>query len=261
MGSKNRIAKHLLPILLKARGNRVWVEPFVGGANMINKVRGYRIGNDSHEYLIALLKAVQSGWVPPTTVDRDLYYQIKNNQQYYPAKLVGFVGFACSFGGKWWGGYAKDLVGRNRVAEGSRNLTKQFKNFKDIDFRCGNYLDLKIPLRSFIYCDPPYEGTTKYRNSFNHTEFWQWCRQKTNEGHVVYVSEYSAPKDFKYVKIIETVSTLHRNIKFKKIEKLFTYVKNSKTITLSVKRTDRKAIQAAIMFFRCLGKTFKEQEK
>ena len=22
--------------------------------------------------------------------------------------LTGFVGFGCSFGGKWWGGYAKD---------------------------------------------------------------------------------------------------------------------------------------------------------
>jgi DNA adenine methylase len=38
MGSKNRIAKYILPIMLKERGQRIWVEPFVGGANMIDKV-------------------------------------------------------------------------------------------------------------------------------------------------------------------------------------------------------------------------------
>jgi len=41
MGSKNRIAKHLLPIMLAERKpDQWWVEPFVGGANMIDKVEG-----------------------------------------------------------------------------------------------------------------------------------------------------------------------------------------------------------------------------
>ena len=35
MGSKNRIAKYILPIILKDRKEGQWyVEPFVGGANM-----------------------------------------------------------------------------------------------------------------------------------------------------------------------------------------------------------------------------------
>ena len=41
MGSKNRIAKHLLPIMLKEaekHGITKWVEPFVGGGGMIDKV-------------------------------------------------------------------------------------------------------------------------------------------------------------------------------------------------------------------------------
>ena len=58
MGSKDRIAKHILPIMLAERKpDQWWVEPFVGGANMIDKVEGNRIGNDSHEFLIALLVA------------------------------------------------------------------------------------------------------------------------------------------------------------------------------------------------------------
>lgn len=45
MGSKARHAKELLPIILKDRKPGQWyVEPFVGGANMIDKVDGNRIG-------------------------------------------------------------------------------------------------------------------------------------------------------------------------------------------------------------------------
>ena len=56
MGSKNRIAKEILPIMLEKRENRTWVEPFVGGANMIDKVQGKRIGADINPYLIYLKK-------------------------------------------------------------------------------------------------------------------------------------------------------------------------------------------------------------
>jgi len=52
MGSKNRIAKYILPLMLKYRKpNQTWVEPFVGGANMIDKVDGKRIGADLNHYL------------------------------------------------------------------------------------------------------------------------------------------------------------------------------------------------------------------
>jgi DNA adenine methylase len=45
MGSKNRIAKYILPIMLAERKpDQWWVEPFVGGGNMIDKVDGNRIG-------------------------------------------------------------------------------------------------------------------------------------------------------------------------------------------------------------------------
>ena len=77
MGSKNRIAKHLLPIMLENRNGRTWVEPFVGGANMIDKVDGKRIGSDIHKHLIALHKALQSGWIPPTEVSKEMYYEVK----------------------------------------------------------------------------------------------------------------------------------------------------------------------------------------
>ena len=49
MGSKNRHAKDLLPIILKNRRDDQWyVEPFVGGFNMIDKVPGLRLANDTN---------------------------------------------------------------------------------------------------------------------------------------------------------------------------------------------------------------------
>lgn len=224
MGSKNRIAKHILPIMLAERSpDQLWVEPFVGGANIIDKVDGKRIGNDIHKHLIALHKALQNGWIPPTEVNKEMYYAVKNNQEDYSDELIGFIGFLCSFGGKWWNGYAANNSGVNYADRGSRMLVKQAKNFEGIEFLFGSYLDMKIPANSIIYCDPPYEGTTAYKDTVNYVEFWQWCRDKTNEGHKVFVSEYNAPGDFECVKVVEHKTQLNKNIKYKRVEKLFRF--------------------------------------
>ena len=57
MGSKNRIANEILPIILKDRTENQWyVEPFCGGCNLIDKVDGNRIANDKNKYIIAMWK-------------------------------------------------------------------------------------------------------------------------------------------------------------------------------------------------------------
>ena len=60
MGSKNRIAKELIPIITAdLKDNQYYIEPFVGGCNMIDKVKHpLRLGGDINEYLIALLQYV-----------------------------------------------------------------------------------------------------------------------------------------------------------------------------------------------------------
>ena len=222
MGSKDKIAKYILPIMLKERKpDQWWVEPFVGGANMIDKVRGKRIGNDSHEHLIALLEAIRDGYVPPTDVSRELYYAIKSKPQDYPKELVGFVGFLCSFGGQWWGGYAFNKKGDNYAERGSRCLVKQAKNLDGVLFKSGSYLELEIPDNSFIYCDPPYANTCKYKDDFNHDVFWDWCRTQAMGGNTVFVSEYTAPDDFVCVKEIQHKTILDKNSQYLRIEKLF----------------------------------------
>ena len=223
MGSKNKIAKYLLPVMLKGRSSRTWVEPFVGGANMIDKVGGKRIGNDNHKYLIALLVALRDGWIPPTKVSKLMYYSVKSNPNEWSDKLIGFVGFLCSFGGKWWGGYAANSKGDNYAERGSRVLVKQAERLKGLIFLCMDYQNLPIPPNSLIYCDPPYKGTTGYKNKFNHTIFWDWCRNQAKEGHQVFVSEYNSPEDFKCLIEIPHKTILDKNSQYPRVEKLFRY--------------------------------------
>ena len=103
MGSKNRIAKHILPIMLAERGNRTWVEPFVGGANMIDKVEGKRIGADLNEYLIEALILIRDNPEKiPDLITEDDYQKLK--QEMKVDGLTGFTGFAMSFGGKFFYG-------------------------------------------------------------------------------------------------------------------------------------------------------------
>ena len=75
--------------------------------------------------------------------------------------LIGFVGYGCSFGGKWFGGLArggKTSQGndRNHVAESSRNLMKIKPKLQDMIIEVANYKTILIPDGSVVYCDPPY---------------------------------------------------------------------------------------------------------
>jgi DNA adenine methylase len=230
MGSKNRIAKEILPIMLEKRENRTWVEPFVGGANMIDKVQGKRIGADINPYLIDALIAIRDCVIDLPKNNKDFteenYKELRKNDNY---KYKGYAGFAFSYSGKWLGGWSRDgLNKRDYVNESYKNAINQSPLLQGVRLVNESYLDLQIPENSLIYCDPPYEGTTKYKDEFNHefnhTEFWNWCRQKAKEGHVIFVSEYNAPNDFKCVWEKKIVSSLTKDTGSKvATERLFLY--------------------------------------
>jgi DNA adenine methylase len=225
MGSKNRHANEILSIVLKNRKPGQWyVEPFVGGANLIDKVSGNRMGADIDADLILMWDAVSKGWIPPQVITEDDYMRLRNDCEMM-IPLRGYAAFALSYGGKKWGGWCRDSLNkRNYVDESYRSALLQFPKLKDVIFKCCSYDQLQIPDQSIIYCDPPYFNTTKYKHSFDHSKFWEWVRIKTIEGHSVYVSEYNAPDDFVCVWQKEVNSSLTKNTGAKKTtEKLFRY--------------------------------------
>lgn len=229
MGSKARHAKELLPIILANRAEGQWyVEPFVGGANMIDKVEGNRIGADINEYLIAMWNSVKDGWKPPEYVLPDEYKHVRENKENYAKDMVGWVAHGCSYNGKWFGGFAGKLTtqtgaDRNYQVEARNAVIKQATLLKGVLFEHKTYDELYIPPNSIIYCDPPYKDTTKYKDSFDHEPFYEWCRQKHKEGHQVFVSEYQMPEDFICVWSKEVNSSLTKETGSEKgVEKLFT---------------------------------------
>ena len=103
-----------------------------------------------------------------------------------------------------------------------RAIEKARRQVCGVNIFLSSYNELDIPPNSIIYCDPPYEGATKYKDDFNHIKFWDWCREKVKEGHSVFISEYNAPDDFLCVWQKEVTSSLTKDTGSKKAtEKLF----------------------------------------
>lgn len=202
-GSKRRFAKEIIATiemhLPKDKTGLTWYEPFVGGANLIDKVKGYkRIGSDKNKYLISYLQAISSGWLPPESVTEEQYHEIKNNRDADP-KLSGFAGFALSFGAKFFCGYARS-EDRNRANEGRNNAKKQAPNLENVQFLEMDYQHSEIIVGAknvVYYLDPPYKGTEGYKvGSFDHEQFYAFCRRLKVQGAFVFVSEYTMPEDF-----------------------------------------------------------------
>ena len=225
MGSKNRIAKHILPIMLKYRTEGMtWVEPFVGGANMIDKVDGKRIGADFNEYLIRALNVVKYNFdtIPSNNKEftEDDFNKIKLKNLKGLTDLECFLLHVCSFSGMFNGGFARGRATEDFVRAAKGNAKKQSPLLQGVDLIHSSYDKLQIPQNSLIYCDPPYKGTAKYKTGdFDHEAFWQWCRDKNKEGHKVFISEYNAPSDFECLWEHELINNLNSK---KATEKLFT---------------------------------------
>lgn len=236
LGSKARIIKTILPIIKDVRPNaKLWLEPFVGGANSICKVKGMeRYGIDVSPYLIEMWKALQDGWEPPKFISRDLYSA--QREEYNTAKvadyaLCGYVGFSGSYGGRFFdGGYAgitKTKCGktRNYPEEAYYNIMKQVPEIIGVNFICGDYSASPLVFDSIIYCDPPYKDTKQYKFGICYEDFYIWCEEMKNNNNSVLVSGYEMPENFKLIWQAEVSSSLRANsvisVSKKSTERLF----------------------------------------
>lgn len=204
-GGKQRISKPLSEFLNdKLKGNQPFVDLFCGSCNVITKINNnrVRIANDKHKYLIAMWKELQNGWIPPQTLTKEGYEFLKNNKDVKP-HLTGFVGFGCSFAGKWFGGYAAS-DNRNYCLNAYNSTLDKLKCLYDVKFFNLDYKKVTIPEGSLVYCDIPYKNTTQYCKNevgkFNHEEFYQWVRDNSDK-YDIYISEYkkNVPEDFEIV--------------------------------------------------------------
>ena len=231
MGSKARVSKDLSCIInqmIKENNIETYIEPFVGGANLIEKIKcNKKIGSDNNEYLIAMWNALQNGWEIPNEISKEQYLDIKENKNKYPMELVAIAGFCATYNAKWFGGYAgivttKINTIRNYYDESIRNIKKQLTNLMDVEFLYGDYTIHNDAKNCLIYCDIPYQDTTQYGTckNFDYEKFWNWVRLMS-KNNIVLVSEYKSPDDFKCIYEKQLTTTLDKNSRKKDTEKLF----------------------------------------
>ena len=202
LGGKIRLSKHIVPIIESYIKDEetLFIDMFCGGCNIIDKIQktNNKIANDNHKFLIEMWLKLIDGWKPNNLVfNKDFYNHVKNNQEKLPSYLVGLVGFHYSYGGKWWGGFAKSRY-EDHIERSIKKTLTQSRNMSNVKFTCLDYKKYSHIINAVIYCDPPYKNTTqrstRYNSNFEHEEFWEWC-SFMSRNNIVLVSECELPEN------------------------------------------------------------------
>ncbi len=197
LGGKTRLAKKIAAeILSRTTSRNIYLEPFVGGGSVFCKLAPHfqrAVASDVHPDLAMMWDAVSKGWVPPKTMTKEQYDALRYTGS---SPVRAFAGFAVSFGGKWFGGFARGDK-RDFAAEGFRNVMAQVPVFLGREVYNFSYEKFSPQAGTVVYCDPPYRGTTGYSTGdFDHDKFWTVCNKWVSNGARVFVSEYEAPPDW-----------------------------------------------------------------
>jgi DNA adenine methylase len=229
IGGKSRQANKIKSAILSDTGARsVYLEPFLGGGSvaavMVPEFQ-YAFLGDIHEDLTLLWRAAIMGWEPPVVISRELYEALRSAT---PSPIRGFVGFAASYNGKWWGGYGPvaAAAGRDYVAESCRSLSSKAAGMAGATIKNVGYQGWEPQPGWVVYCDPPYADTMKYQGTpdFDHAAFWSDMERWSLAGVNVYVSEYAAPDGWVSILDINRAATVHHSGTKSHSEGLYKYV-------------------------------------
>ena len=204
LGGKSRIARPILDRILAVRGDRTaYVEPFLGGGSVAALAAPYfdrAILSEASEDLILLWRAILDGDPLPEEITEARWRELREDP--VPSAERALAGFGCSFGGKWFAGYARDPRKTCTFAQTAlRGLRKKAAGLGTATFQHVDYRDLDVPADSVLYADPPYASTTGYAatGGFDSSDFWARMEAHAERGVAVLVSEYTAPADWRPV--------------------------------------------------------------
>lgn len=205
LGGKGRAGKHIAGAILSYIGDttgKKYIEPFLGGGNSFKHIAPHfqhTSAGDAHEELMLAWQAAKDGYSFPEYISEEQYKQFQQDKT--PSAIRGFVGFGCSFGGKWFGGFARSK--QNGIGYYSRSASKSFAEIgslmKNTELRCHSFDYWSPDSNTVCYCDPPYANTTGYKNQLNSYHFWEVMNKWCDLGATVFVSEYYAPIGWKSI--------------------------------------------------------------
>lgn len=253
-GSKAKLRKYIVPVLqdcIDKNGITEYVEPFVGGANIIDHIQcKYREGFDNNPELIELLRYMQDNPELPVAPEhcsfehyKDVRENRKKNTGKYSTEYTALIGYFASYGGRYFdGGYGRDSKGGREIyAERLAYAREQAPLLSGIIFDCHDYRELsgcKFGGEVVMYLDPPYKNTKSYNGgNFNHEEFYDFVRSIANECYV-FISEFDMPPDFECIwsKERKLLQKSDRKMGEVAVEKLYTiglsaeWIKNKEKI-------------------------------
>lgn len=220
LGSKKKVLPFLLPAInkvIRAFEIDTYIEPFCGGANVIERVQcKNKYAYDKSKSLIELIKMGLHSpqLIPESITKKDWECAKKTYRELGTNKIseddfiiqwwhLGAVQYFGSFGnGGFSNGYADPANGRDHYKESYKNFMKQIRFLRNIHFEVSPYSELEIPPASMLYCDPPNKrdrpiGYT-FENQFNHTHFWDWVRENSLNSYIL-VTEKDVPNDFEVI--------------------------------------------------------------
>lgn len=195
LGGKSRLGARIVQAILDDLGVKrltLAVDLCSGAGGVTHRLADVSdrvIAVEAHPGLVALHKAVQLGWVPPEHVSEEEYQATRRGDQ--ATALAAFVGFGCAFGGKWWGGYARNKRGENYAQQASKSLRSRRRS--NVEHEHGDALVVGSRDAQVIYCDPPYAGTTGYTavKVVDAAAFWLRLADLASSTCACYLSEYA----------------------------------------------------------------------
>lgn len=193
-GGKARIAKRVAQIVNAERGTRELWEPFMGGLWATAALGGRVRASDIHPGLANLYNAVRNGLDLPSVVSKEDYEAAKKLP--VDSALRAFIGFGCSWGGKFFGGYAGGLNGKLTYAQlAKRNVERHVQSLPQATFTCESFFEREPEVDVIAYLDPPYAGTTPYAGveAWDSDRFLARVEEWVDAGAILYVSEYAFP--------------------------------------------------------------------
>lgn len=207
-GATTKSGKHIADLIEGHREpGQIYIEPFVGGGNVLYRISGERVASDANELLIDFWHAIQDGWYPEPTIPSKAYYE-KNRKRWAKADDFSslsrderaqllWTAYAPSHSGSWFNGYGLNKNGKTITS--TRTLDKQILAIEDVEFIWRTYTKY---WRSgcLMYCDPPYRpkpGNKKVKGyehvgDFDFDGFWDWAAKMARKNTVL-VSERTLP--------------------------------------------------------------------
>lgn len=207
-GSKEIIADDILPFIhnyMMLYNIDTYIEPFVGGANIIDKViANKKYGYDTNRYLIALFNYIKAGGELPEEISIeqciDCKAHYKANDNTYNDWFIGAVAFIADMRGKFFdtksctSGLTEVERYNKHYAEAVEEMLKQAKFISDIDFINAEYASIKAN-NSLIYCEVPEDSKHK-KAKFDIANFWNTVSKWNDNNNIVLVRSASAPDEY-----------------------------------------------------------------